>query len=233
MTPTTASPATRVRCRDSAIRRSAAGINGSTAVPVRRDCTGRPSPVCCNATPSRPRAWFTASTSRRECLGRGAGCSNWARPDLWEPRVSNHPRPPGATQNRRSSGRTATRHSWTWGVSAVHATADPGRQSAGVRKWPASDHRLDAPSHESANGRSATPCRQWLRLGERQQCGSERNLTLRVRDPRVGQSQPVRGGSRSAAMAEAAAGRQTERESTLPVDSWRLPFSPISPVPPA
>jgi hypothetical protein len=32
---------------------------------------------------------------RSECLGRGAGCLNRARPDLWEPRVSNHPRSPG------------------------------------------------------------------------------------------------------------------------------------------
>jgi toxin ParE1/3/4 len=32
---------------------------------------------------------------RSERLDRGAGCPNWARPDLWEPRVSNHPRPPG------------------------------------------------------------------------------------------------------------------------------------------
>ncbi|MEA1052683.1 hypothetical protein U5801_23145 [Lamprobacter modestohalophilus] len=32
---------------------------------------------------------------RSERLGRGAGCPNWARPDLWEPRVSNHPWRPG------------------------------------------------------------------------------------------------------------------------------------------
>ncbi len=32
---------------------------------------------------------------RSERLDRGAGCPNWARPDLWEPRVSNHPRPTG------------------------------------------------------------------------------------------------------------------------------------------
>jgi hypothetical protein len=38
---------------------------------------------------------------RSERLDRGAGCPNWARPDLWEPRVSNHPRPPGATSGFR------------------------------------------------------------------------------------------------------------------------------------
>ena len=30
-----------------------------------------------------------------DAIVRGAGCPNRARPDLWEPRVSNHPRPPG------------------------------------------------------------------------------------------------------------------------------------------
>jgi RNA-directed DNA polymerase len=33
--------------------------------------------------------------SRSDAIVRGAGCPNRARPDLWEPRVSNHPRRPG------------------------------------------------------------------------------------------------------------------------------------------
>ena len=32
---------------------------------------------------------------RSEAIVRGAGCLNRARPDLWEPRVSNRPRSPG------------------------------------------------------------------------------------------------------------------------------------------
>jgi len=40
--------------------------------------------------------WGRDRVSRRVCLDRGAGCLNWARPDLWEPRASNRPRPPGA-----------------------------------------------------------------------------------------------------------------------------------------
>ncbi len=32
---------------------------------------------------------------RSESMARGAGCSNGARPDPWEPRVGNCPRPPG------------------------------------------------------------------------------------------------------------------------------------------
>jgi hypothetical protein len=41
---------------------------------------------------------------RSERLDRGAGCPNWARPDLWEPRVSNHPRPPGLRQAKPGRG---------------------------------------------------------------------------------------------------------------------------------
>ena len=33
--------------------------------------------------------------SSSETIIRGAGCLSWARPDLWEPRVGNRPRPPG------------------------------------------------------------------------------------------------------------------------------------------
>ena len=33
--------------------------------------------------------------TRSESVPRGAGCPNWARPDLWEPRGSNPPGPPG------------------------------------------------------------------------------------------------------------------------------------------
>jgi transposase len=46
---------------------------------------------------------------------RGAGCLNWARPDLWELRVSNHPRPPGNSEEREylhkliSTGKAAAR----------------------------------------------------------------------------------------------------------------------------
>ena len=35
------------------------------------------------------------SPSGSESVGRGAGCPNWARPDLWEPREGNLPGPPG------------------------------------------------------------------------------------------------------------------------------------------
>ena len=36
-----------------------------------------------------------AGTWSSESLDRGAGCGSSARPDLWEPRVGNRPRPPG------------------------------------------------------------------------------------------------------------------------------------------
>ncbi|WP_245232470.1 reverse transcriptase domain-containing protein [Thiorhodococcus minor] len=48
--------------------------------------------------PSCPRLWCIAFMPRSACLGRGAGRPNWARPDLWEPRVSDHPRSPGRLQ---------------------------------------------------------------------------------------------------------------------------------------
>ena len=41
--------------------------------------------------------------SRSETLLRGAGCLSWARPDLREPRASDHPGPPD--QCRREFGR--------------------------------------------------------------------------------------------------------------------------------
>jgi hypothetical protein len=46
MMPTTRSPATRVRCRDSASRCSGAGASGSTVAPTRHASIGRPSTAC-------------------------------------------------------------------------------------------------------------------------------------------------------------------------------------------
>jgi hypothetical protein len=41
-----------------------------------------------------------------------------------------------------------------------------------------SDHRLDAPSHESAKGRSATPCRHWCFAGRGPQSTGQRTLAV-------------------------------------------------------
>ena len=51
-------------------------------------CAERLSPPC-----GASRAQCVPLSS--ETIVRGAGCLNWASPDLWEPRVGNCPRPPG------------------------------------------------------------------------------------------------------------------------------------------
>ncbi len=93
--PATAPPATHEHFRACAPRFGNVGTSGSIAARMPSGWVGRRSIVCLNAIPSRPCGLCTASMPRNEGLGRGAGCPNRARPDLWEPRVSNHPRSPG------------------------------------------------------------------------------------------------------------------------------------------
>ena len=57
-----------------------------------RPCAERLSPPC-----GASRAQCVPLSS--ETIVRGAGCLNWASPDLWEPRVGNCPRPPGRCAN--------------------------------------------------------------------------------------------------------------------------------------
>ena len=65
---------------------------------------------------------LTASAGRAQCvplrsesIARGAGCSNGARPDLWEPRAGNCPRLPGSRffdkKIRKSAGTESIRRS--------------------------------------------------------------------------------------------------------------------------
>ncbi len=55
--------------------------------------------------------------ARSKSIARGAGCPNWASPDLWEPRVGNCPWPPGqrveqAWRTLQSGLRLCPVHHW-------------------------------------------------------------------------------------------------------------------------
>ena len=86
-----------------------------------------PPPLSPHPTARRPQH----SPSGSESVGRGAGCPNWARPDLWEPREGNLPGPPGcqrfgpvyARRLRRRRGRLGD----TWHLDEVFVTIQ-GRQ---------------------------------------------------------------------------------------------------------
>ena len=86
-----------------------------------------PPPLSPHPTARRPQH----SPSGSESVGRGAGCPNWARPDLWEPREGNLPGPPGyqrfgpvyVRRLRRRRGRMGD----TWHLDEVFVTIQ-GRQ---------------------------------------------------------------------------------------------------------
>jgi hypothetical protein len=60
-------------------------------------------PIVEHEVKPRLRVRYIALTPRSEILGRGGGNPNRARPDLWEPRASDHPRSPGPENRQERS----------------------------------------------------------------------------------------------------------------------------------
>ena len=74
--------------------RGRSGNNGCRGVAAMGSCRGQISPAWRSATRFRVPEWCTACSAaqRHEMTSRVRQC---ARPDQWEPRVSNHPGRPG------------------------------------------------------------------------------------------------------------------------------------------
>ena len=81
---------------------------------------------------TRPRKIAELGATSSEAIIRGAGCPNWARPDLWEPRVGNCPRPP---DHESESGRVSYCHDGLELPLAARARSVLGVSPSGFYAW--------------------------------------------------------------------------------------------------